>query len=183
MTTDDFCVPEVDVFPLDVDMLVTKVYKAAIAGIQQLGKQYNQQPEADGERLIWLFHVRDMKVHAGNMCLVSLISLFDGWLEKKHPCGHRKSRFQELETRLGQGPLKLSELNGIIVARNSIVHHGGKSRFRDPSDDLRTVDDQYLDFEGEAPERVAITEALLTGLTEKIKSQVEFWNAAGRKRS
>jgi hypothetical protein len=158
MATDDyFCLPDLDVFPIDIDTLVTNVYKAAIAGIEQL------IPEADMPRFIWQIQVRDMKAHAGNMCLVSLISVFDHWLEKKHPCGGRESRFKALEKKFGQGPLKLSELNGIIVARNSIVHHDGKSRFWDPRAELwKTVDDQYLDFEGEGefPTRVAIDEAL-----------------------
>jgi hypothetical protein len=191
-TSDDlFNVPEIDVFPSEIEALVTSVYKATIAGIELLDKQEQAKFKACGidyepggyqERWWWEDQIQNMKYHAGNMCLVSLISIFDHWLARRQRQGNgRKSPFEKLTDDLGVGPLTLAEFKEMRIARNSIIHQGGRSRFvyRNVA---YTVNDRFLNFDAFADGQVAIEESLLADLSNKIKSQVDIWNREAQKK-
>lgn len=77
-----FEVPFLDEFGLDVDELVISVYRSTIDGIDRLDKKRSTElkAEADEEAYpqmisIWECSLQRMKYHAGNMALVSLLSL------------------------------------------------------------------------------------------------------------
>jgi hypothetical protein len=185
-TNDDiFAVPEIDVFPSEVDTVVLSVYKAAIAGIELLDKQerarfkaraIDSEPGGFQERWWWGDQISDMKYHVGNMGLVSLTVLFDDWLARRVKKGKWKSRFEQLVKQLPKTPLKVCELDDMVTARDSIIHHRGKAKFKDRKE-TRTVDDRFLDFDNRAGEgRVAVEESLLIDLAGKLKSFVNLWN-------
>ena len=121
MSHDDFFdQPELDVFSSEVETLVIAVYNATIAGINSLDKQNcarlnaldrDSHPGVDWEISWWNDEVSAMRVHAGNMALVSLQSLFEHWLA-------RNGGFQKIT---GSTLSKL-RFNKIKTARNSIVN-------------------------------------------------------------
>lgn len=112
-------------------VLVISVYKATIAGIEALDKEerlrlkardLDSDPTVRQEGWWWDEQLQAMKYHAGNMGLVSLISLFDDWLAKRHEevfrgkknCLKWKCRFKQFEECLREGPLPLAELEEMV---------------------------------------------------------------------
>jgi hypothetical protein len=191
MEIDDlFDTDALDVFGSDVEALVLSSYKAAIDGIGRLDEKERSRlheydldvhPEVQQEIDWWDKHVEALKYHAGNIGLASLVLLFDDWLEKrerdllppvKRPRG-RESRFQELEKQLGKGPLSLQRLCEIVDARDSIMHHRGKSRFTWKKRTREVIDEFINEVSGEL--RVAIEELVLFDVTKQVTSQADFW--------
>ena len=186
---DYFATASIDLFDSKVETLVITVYNAAIVGIKLRNDQEQEQfkacdrdahPELTQESDWWEIQIRDMKYHAGNMGLVSLIVLFQHWLDPQDKIGWRTA-FKQLEETLGNGPVSLAELDKMVTARDSIIHHRGKADF-----ELRKnhcpIPEQYLDFDNSSKKGlVAIDESLLTDLAGKLSSQVDFWNKQRRK--
>jgi hypothetical protein len=174
-SADFFETPEIDVFDSEVEALVISVYKATIAGIEVLDKRerakfrarhLDSDPEVQQESWWWDDQIRAMKYHAGNMSLVSLVLLFDHWRGN-----HR-----------AQGPLPLAELEDMVTARNSIIHHRGESRF-EYRGTVHTVSERFLRFDDAlGREHVAVDETLLTDLARKLTSFVNLWTQKRRKR-
>jgi hypothetical protein len=199
MATDDFFNPpelEVpDVFDSEVETLVLKAYKATIAGIEVLNNQVWARFEARGlddpevqlESQLWDYDIQAMKYHAGNIGLVSLLAIFDQWLERKHSKVFRnngrswKPRFEGLEKHFEKGPVSLAKLEEIVDARNSIIHHGGDPEF--DWNGKRQVNERFLGFyEPDGQLRVAIEESLLADLASQLRSHVDFWVSKGHKK-
>jgi hypothetical protein len=191
-----FDLPEMDVFGGEVEALVISVYKATIAGIEELDKlrqdrfkAYDREahPEILQESWWWEDQVQAMRYHAGSMALVSLILLFQHWLEKRQKEEFSEAKiqwrnaFNQLEMKFSSGPLSLAELEGMVTARNSIIHHRGKPEYESRGI-VHTVGERFLGFHADSgPERVAIEEPLLIDLATKLVSQVNFWNRQKRK--
>jgi hypothetical protein len=184
---DFFLFSELDMFPSEVDILVTSVYESTIDGIELLDKQ--KRPEIKARNIDsdlaaqqegwWDSQVQAMKYHAGNMGLVSLVSLFENWRERRVEKGKRKSRFEFVNSLPGT-PLTKSELEDMVTARNSIIHHRDKAEF-EYGRKLYTVNDRFLDFDNPLQERrVAVDGSLLTELASKLKSFVNLWNQQKR---
>jgi hypothetical protein len=106
----------------------------------------------------WEYHIQALKQHAGNMGLVSLILLFEAWLDR------RGKKLEQLAD-------SLPELREMRTARNSIVHHRGEAEFQ-YGGQTHVVNDRFLDFDG----RVGIEEPLLTELAGKLKALVNLCN-------
>jgi hypothetical protein len=195
MPTDDFFFDfrEVDVFGSEIDALVISVYKTTIAGIEVLDKQertsfkargIDSDPEVQQEIRCWDRQIQAMKYHAGNMGLVSLVLLFDDWLAYKHEKVFRgksnacewRSRFEQIAERLPPGPLPLPELEDMVTARNSIIHHRGEPTFKNQYEKEKEVNERFLGEDEDGKIRVAIEEPLLTVLASKLTSHVDFWN-------
>ena len=190
-----------DVFGSDVEALVLSSYKAALKGISGLdekersrlhGYDLGVHPEVQQEIDWWEEHISTLKYHASNMSLASLVLLFDDWLEKRErdlllPVRrprNRKSRFRELEQKLGKGPLSLQRVCEIVDARDSIMHHRGKSRFTWNKQSREVIDEFINEVSGEL--RVAIEELVLFDVTKQVTSQADFWSRSmeeKRKRS
>jgi len=187
---DFFNLPEIDVFPDQVQELVTSVYKAAIVGIEARDEQEQKKfaassPDSDSEvqqeGLWWDDQIQAMKYHAGNMGLVSLICLFDDWLANTQEGGGRESRFQSLVDCLPEAPLSPQELKDMVVARNSIIHHRGKAEFEHQGSPY-TVSERFLNFDDTFGKgRVAVEEPLLTDLASRLTSCVSLWNQQERR--
>lgn len=86
MTTQDefFDVSVLDVFPSEVDAVVISIYQAAMQGIEMLDRHERgalaardvaSDPLVAQERRWWEDQMQELKYHAGNMGLVSLILL------------------------------------------------------------------------------------------------------------
>lgn len=190
MELDDlFSVPELEVFGLDVDGLVIPTYEAAIAGIEALDKKKRAElkergqadPTSSPELWFWEIQIQEMTTHAGNMGLVSLLALFDHYLSRQQPNGNWKSWFERLADTLGaKGPLSLGELQEMVDARNSVIHHNGKREFLDDRQKLRTVSDRFLNFDIGLDGQVGIEKELLVAVANKLKLQVEYWNRKKR---
>jgi hypothetical protein len=191
-TFDDvFSAPVIDWDPFDaeVDALVLSVYGATIEGIGRLHKRgcprgnLTANPELQVEIDVWEEQISAMKRHAGNMGLVSLVTLLHDWIGRKSERPDWKSQFQQLEGDLGAGPVSLSALEELMDARNSIVHHRGKSTFQWSNKD-RTVSERFLDFdETSNEERVAVSKSILEEEADRMKQQVKQWIDAKRKRA
>jgi hypothetical protein len=199
MATDDefFTTDWLDVFASEVEALVISVYKAAIAGIEASDKKertrlrardLDSDPAALQESRWRDEQIQAMKYHAGNMGLASLIVLFDDWLAKRHKEAfpekdndNWKSRFEQLEKHLCKGPLPLAEPEEMVIARNSIIHHRGKSTYENRGERFN-VNERFLIFdEDSGQERVAIEESLLENLASNLAAHVNFWNQQMRK--
>jgi len=133
-----------DLFAEEVQTVVIELYQAALAGISTLDAKTKQgfcavewsHPDEESQELeFWANQVAMLHYHAGNLALVSLIMLFEQWLmgmarvlNTPQADGTAK-RFQHVEVVLGSGPLSVSRLQDILIARNAIVHHAGATEY------------------------------------------------------
>jgi hypothetical protein len=178
-------------FTGELETTVIEVYRASIAGIEELDKRAKAESRPvlrhhdgrwsstmmDGspfppdfkptlwelDSLSWEEHIQDLKNHAGNMGLVSLIILFEAWLKD------RGKKLEELVKTLPNTPFTTSDLEEMKTARNSIVHHGGAPKFRDRGK-TKEVHGRFLDYDRL---RVGISESVLMELAGKL---TEFVN-------
>lgn len=176
---DVFYTPSIDWDPFDdeVRTLVLLVYSAADEGISKLCGPHvdlNTNPEAQMEIDLWLEEVSAMKRHAGNMALVSLVTLLHDWLAGKSKKSRWKQQFQDLEERLGTGSLSLSSLEELVDARNSIIHHSGAPTFEWKG--KRTVHQRFLDRdEPYKEERISVSQTVLNEEVEKVRQHIKQW--------
>jgi hypothetical protein len=79
----------VDLFGSEVDTLVVSIYQATIDGIEGLDQRardgfkvakWSDPGEKEQELIWWKDQVSLLRYHAGNMGLVSMVTLFDQWL-------------------------------------------------------------------------------------------------------
>ncbi len=134
-----YCDP-VDFFGDDVNSLVLDAYKATLEGIERLDKRVCDEfrgtiwshPDEESHRQDhWEEQLTLLRYHAGNMGLVSLVTLFDAWMIQHGADRDSKitQRFEKLEKVLGPGPLSLARFENIGLARNSIIHHSGAPEY------------------------------------------------------
>lgn len=178
--------PAPDTFPNEIEAVVTSMYQVTIEGIELLDEReragFNAGIDFDQviqQKSMWLEErIQALKHHAGNMALVSLVILFDDWIVRQRQDGKNLiNRFTQLVKRLPESPLTVPELENMVTARNSIIHHRGKSEFTDDKGKARSVNDQFLDFDTCVGERrVAVEQTLLDELVGKVTSFVKLWN-------
>jgi len=140
---------QIDHFADGVEVLVRLAYKAACEGINSLDRRLCPKEAPDDSQVEveqWETQVSAMRIHAGNMALVSLVCLFDDWLSKH-------GGFKELP---GDALTKI-RLEDIHVARNSVIHHRGKPTYEYRGKHY-VVGDCFLDFDEVRTETVLRSE-------------------------
>ncbi len=71
--------------------------------------------------------------------------------------------------------MSLDELEAMVIARNSIIHHSGQSNYT--WNTPHQVEAKFLQFdEIYHDDRVGLEEPLLASLCKELKAQVAFWN-------
>lgn len=183
----------IDTFRDSVQALVIKLYNAALDGIEYVNWQWQQESSTTQLReeqsqldFWWEDHVKELRYHAGNMGLVSLITLFDNWMRdlEKEGREHRiftgaptkdtiLKRFEWIQKELGNGILTVGRLEQVLDARNAIIHHGGAPEFH-YRDRHACVADEFTDS-CPVELRVAVDRDVLTGLSEEVTLHAELW--------
>lgn len=192
----------VDTFGDEVEALVLSTYTASIKGsliwIESGGKISTRTTDPTESRFFsgGRTNVETLSCHVGNLCFVSLIMLFDGWLNrqenelrdlgllrrretKKGDRSRIVSRFRAIERVLGTGSLSADRLQEVVDARDAIVHHGGFPDFKGQRKVV--VADEFIE-EVAGAMRVAIGEDVLVRLSNEIKCHAKAWFAEMRQR-
>ncbi|SRR5216683_4170047 len=192
-----------DLFHGEVDSLVTSVYTATLNGIdgwdreaREAFKSTKWSDEKAQELAWWDEQAAMLRCHAGNMGLVSLITMFDHWLIEFEQGGqeidvfpkawdHRSGllkRFERIESELFKktcvkGTLSSDRLRDLVHARDSIIHHASAAQYVDLKENTITVKDEFL---GEIRDtvlefQICVNGMLLSQFSNEIKQQAALW--------